>query len=108
MTLADTGCRPPLMCADTSSEPATVCLLALTNQCNVHQPGEGILLIGVILVNGRGDRGYSHGLCSDVEGVSVGRFYAIPTARVMFTMKTIFDIFSLSQEQVWTFSVLGD
>ena len=36
------------------------------------------------------------------------RFYAIPTARVIFATKTSFDVFSLSQEQVWTFSVLGD
>ena len=34
------------------------------------------------------------------------RFYAVPTARVIFMAKTSFDIFSLSQEQVWTFSVL--
>ena len=33
--------------------------------------------------------------------------YAIPTARVIFT-KTSFDVFSVSREQVWTFSVLGD
>ena len=36
------------------------------------------------------------------------RFYAVPTARVIFTAKTSLDIFSLSREQVWTFSVLGD
>ena len=36
------------------------------------------------------------------------RFYAVPTARVIFTAKTSFDLFSLSQEQVWTFSDLGD
>ena len=36
------------------------------------------------------------------------RFYAVPTARVLFTAKTSFDVFSLSREQVWTFSVLGD
>ena len=36
------------------------------------------------------------------------RFYAVPTARVIFTTKTRSDVFSLSQEQVWTFSVLGD
>ena len=35
-------------------------------------------------------------------------FYAVPTARVIFTAKTSLDIFSLSQEQVWTFSVLRD
>ena len=35
-------------------------------------------------------------------------FYAMPTARVIFTAKTSLDIFSLSREQVWTFSVLGD
>ena len=36
------------------------------------------------------------------------RFYAVPTSRVIFTVKISFDIFSLSQEQGWTFSVLGD
>ena len=36
------------------------------------------------------------------------RFYAVPTARGIFTAKTNFDVFSLSREQVWTFSVLGD
>ena len=36
------------------------------------------------------------------------RFYAVPTARVIFTAKTFLDVFSLSQEQVLTFSVLGD
>ena len=36
------------------------------------------------------------------------RFYAVPTARVIFTAKTCLDVFSLSREQVWTFSVLGD
>ena len=35
-------------------------------------------------------------------------FYAVPTARVIFTDKTSLDVFSLSQEQVWTFSILGD
>ena len=30
-------------------------------------------------------------------------FYTVPTARVIFMAK-----FSLSREQVWTFSVLGD
>ena len=35
-------------------------------------------------------------------------FYAVPTARVIFTAKTSFDVFSLSREQVWTFSVSGD
>ena len=35
-------------------------------------------------------------------------FYAIPTARVIFTAKTSLDVFSLSREQVWTFLVLGD
>ena len=34
-------------------------------------------------------------------------FYTIPRAKVSFTVKTSLDIFSLSQEQVWTFSVLG-
>ena len=34
--------------------------------------------------------------------------YAVLTARVSFTVKTSFDLFSLSREQVWTFSVLGD
>ena len=36
------------------------------------------------------------------------RFYTIPTARVIFTVKTSFDVFSPSREQVLTFSVLGD
>ena len=35
-------------------------------------------------------------------------FYAVPTARVIFTAKTSLDVFSLSLEQVWTFSVLDD
>ena len=47
---------------------------------------------------GRGGRGESE----------CWRFYAISTARVIFTAKTCLDIFSLSREQVWTFSVLGD
>ena len=46
---------------------------------------------------------------TDVVGVSeCWRFYAVPTTMVIFTVKTSFDIFSLSQQQVWTFSVLGD
>ena len=36
------------------------------------------------------------------------RFYAVPTAGVIFTAKTCLDVFSLSRKQVWTFSVLGD
>ena len=35
-------------------------------------------------------------------------FYTIPTARVIFMAKTSLYVFSLRQEQVWTFSVLGD
>ena len=35
-------------------------------------------------------------------------FYAVPTAWVIFTAKTSLDVFSLRQEQVWTFSVLDD
>ena len=35
------------------------------------------------------------------------RFYAVSTARVIFTAKTSLDLFSLSREQVWTFSSLG-
>ena len=35
-------------------------------------------------------------------------FYAVPTARVIFKAKRSFDVSSLSREQVWTFSVLGD
>ena len=35
-------------------------------------------------------------------------FYAVPTARVIFTAKTSLNVFSLSPDQVWTFSVLGD
>ena len=38
--------------------------------------------------------------------MSVGGF--TPTARVIFTAKTSLDVFSLSREQVWTFSVLVD
>ena len=34
-------------------------------------------------------------------------FYAVPTARVIFTAKTSLDVSSLSREQVWTFSVFG-
>ena len=33
---------------------------------------------------------------------------AILTARVIFTAKNSLDVFSPRQEQVWTFSVLGD
>ena len=36
------------------------------------------------------------------------KFYAVPTARVIFMAKICLDVFSLSQEQVWIFSVLGD
>ena len=35
-------------------------------------------------------------------------FYAIQKARVIFTAKTSLDVCRLRQEQVWTFSVLGD
>ena len=35
-------------------------------------------------------------------------FYAVPTSRVIFTVKTSLDFFSLGKEQVWTYSVLGD
>ena len=35
-------------------------------------------------------------------------FYAIQTARVIFTVKFSLDLFSRRREQVWTFSVLGD
>ena len=35
-------------------------------------------------------------------------FYAVPTAKVIFTAKTSWDVFSHSREHVWTFSVLGD
>ena len=35
------------------------------------------------------------------------RFYAVSTAKVIFTAKTSLDVFSLSREQVWTFSSLG-
>ena len=57
----------------------------------------------------------SGGGCPHVEFVWGGRgvsecwrFYAVLTARVIFTAKTSFDVFSLSLEHVWTFSVLGD
>ena len=44
------------------------------------------------------------------KGVSgEGRmFYSVLTARVIFMAKISLDVFSLSPEQVWTFSVLGD
>ena len=32
-------------------------------------------------------------------------FYTVPTARVKFTAKISLDVFSLSREQIWTFSV---
>ena len=35
-------------------------------------------------------------------------FYAVKTARVIFTAKTSLDVFSLRREHVWTFSVLCD
>ena len=35
-------------------------------------------------------------------------FYAVPTFRVIFTVKTSLDVFSLRREHVWTFSVFGD
>ena len=35
-------------------------------------------------------------------------FYAVSTARVIFTAKTSLDVVSLRREQVLTFSVLGD
>ena len=35
-------------------------------------------------------------------------FYAVPTARVIFTSKPSLDVFSLRRQQVWTFSVWGD
>ena len=44
----------------------------------------------------------------DIERSECWRFYAVPTARVIFTAKTSFDVFCLSREQVWIFSVLGD
>ena len=41
---------------------------------------------------------------SQPQGVSkCSVFYDVPTARVIFTAKTILDVFSLSREQVWTF-----
>ena len=35
-------------------------------------------------------------------------FYAVPTSRVMFTVKISLDLFSLGRKQVWTCSVLGN
>ena len=35
-------------------------------------------------------------------------FYAVPTARVIFTAKTSFEVFILRQELDWTLSVFGD
>ena len=34
------------------------------------------------------------------------RFYAVPTARVIFTAKTCLDVFSLSREQVWIYKMM--
>ena len=34
--------------------------------------------------------------------------YAVLTTRVIFTAKTSLDVFSLRQQHVWTYSVLGD
>ena len=36
------------------------------------------------------------------------RSYNVPTARVIFTAKNKFGRIQISQEQVWTFSILGD
>ena len=35
-------------------------------------------------------------------------FNAVQTAKVIFTAKISLEVFSLREEQVWTFSVLGD
>ena len=35
-------------------------------------------------------------------------FYAVPTARAIFMVKTSLDTFSLRQEHIWTSSVLGN
>ena len=43
----------------------------------------------------------------ELEQSECWRFYAVSTARVIFTAKTSLDVFSLSREQVWTFSSLG-
>ena len=40
--------------------------------------------------------------------MSVRGLYAVLKARVILTAKTSLDEFSLSREQVWTFSILGD
>ena len=46
-------------------------------------------------------------MCKILERVSeCWMFYAVLTARVIFTVKTSLDVFSLRQEQVWTFSIL--
>ena len=42
-----------------------------------------------------------------IQWVSVGGFTPMSTATVIFTAKTTLDVFSLSREQVWTFSSLG-
>ena len=44
----------------------------------------------------------------EMRVIECWRFYTVPTARDFFTGKTSLDIFSLSREQVWTFSVLDD
>ena len=35
-------------------------------------------------------------------------FHAVPTARVIFTAETSWDVFSRRREQIWTFSILDD
>ena len=35
-------------------------------------------------------------------------YYVELAARVIFTVKTSLDVFRLRQQQVWTFSLLGD
>ena len=49
-------------------------------------------------------RSYSHLRKGEVS--ECWKFYATPTGH--FHRKTSFDVFSLSREQVWTFSVLSD
>ena len=53
-------------------------------------------------------RGTEKSVVRGSGGRECWRFYAVPTARVIFTAQTSLDVVSLSREQVWTFSVLGD
>ena len=49
--------------------------------------------------------GAMQGTLGGVRVSELWMFYAVPTARVIFTAKTSLDVFSLRRQQVWTFSV---